>query len=126
MSDFNVKFISAPYECSFGSSTNVHIEHTIVDKDVDLDSMLQQFQYFLMACGYAIRPDQELMLVDSEGWDDEDDEDEDDDAQDLSGVTRVEVIDGNGRAYVNHIVKFVALDVQDEGRTLKVFVQERL
>ena len=118
MSDFNVKFISAPYECSFGSSTNVHIEHTIVDKDVDLDSMLQQFQYFLMACGYPISPSQELMLVDE----DEDEDEDEDDSQDLSGVTRVEVIDGNGRAYTNYGVRLVALDVQDEGRTLKVLV----
>ena len=124
MSDFNVKFISAPYECSFGSSTNVHIEHTIVDKDVDLDSMLQQFQYFLMACGYPIRPNQELMLVDDEDEEEEEYEDEyEDDAQDLSGVTRVEVIDGVGRAYSNFGVKLVVLDVQDEGRTLKVFVK---
>jgi len=120
MSDFNVKFISAPYECSFGTSTNVHIEHTIVDKDVDLDSMLQQFQYFLMACGYPISATQQLMVVDDEF--DEDDEEDEDYAQDLSGVTRVEVIDGVGRAYTNYGVKVVALDVQDEGRTLKVFV----
>jgi hypothetical protein len=118
MSDFNVKFISAPYECSFGSSTNVRIEHTIVDKDVDLDSMLQQFQYFLMACGYPIRPSQELMLVDEY----EDEDEDEDDAQDLSGVTRVEVIDRVGRAYTNYGVSLVALEVQDEGRTLKVFV----
>jgi hypothetical protein len=118
MSDFNVKFISAPYECSFGSSTNVRIEHTIVDKDVDLDSMLQQFQYFLMACGYPISPSQELMLVDE----DEDEDEDEDDSQDLSGVTRVEVIDRVGRAYTNYGVSLVALEVQDEGRTLKVFV----
>ena len=118
MSDFNVKFISAPYECSFGSSTNVRIEHTIVDKDVDLDSMLQQFQYFLMACGYPISPSQELMLVDE----DEDEDEDEDDSQDLSGVTRVEVIDGVGRAYTNYGVSLVALEVQDQGRTLKVFV----
>jgi len=118
MSDFNVKFISAPYECSFGSSTNVHIEHTIVDKDVDLDSMLQQFQYFLMACGYPIRPDQELTLVDAE-----DTYEVYDDAQVLSEVTRLEVIDHTGRAYVNHEVKLVSLSMQDEGRTLKVFVE---
>ena len=124
MSDFNVKFISAPYECSFGSSTNVHIEHTIVDKDVDLDSMLQQFQYFLMACGYPIRRDQELTLVDA-GLAESDTCEVYDDAQALSEVTRLEVIDHTGRAYVNHKVKLVSLSMQDEGRTLKVFVEER-
>jgi hypothetical protein len=47
---------------------------------------------------------------------------DEDDAQDLSGVTRVEVIDRVGRAYTNYGVSLVDLDVQDEGRTLKVFV----
>ena len=37
-------------------------------------------------------------------------------------VTRVEVIDKNGRAYVNMNVKFVELQLQDNKRTLKVFI----
>ena len=118
MEDFNTKFISAPYNCSFGSSVNTRIEHTVLDKDVDLDGMLEQFQYFLLACGYPIHHSQQLMFVDeSEDYDQENDE------EDLSEVTRVELIDAEGRRYTNHDVKIVVLDVQDEGRTLKVFVQ---
>lgn len=39
-------------------------------------------------------------------------------------VTRFEVIDSTGRAYVGHGIK-IELSYQDEGRTLKVFVNER-
>ncbi len=43
--------------------------------------------------------------------------------QNLEKVTRFEVIDGTGRAYVKYGVS-VALDLQDDGRTLKVFVSD--
>jgi hypothetical protein len=39
-------------------------------------------------------------------------------------VTRFEVIDENGRAYVRYGVG-IELSYQDDGRTLKVFVQAR-
>ena len=38
-------------------------------------------------------------------------------------VTRVEVIDAEGRAYVKTNVACVVTDLQDEGRTLKVFIK---
>ena len=38
-------------------------------------------------------------------------------------VTRVEVIDDEGRVYVNTDVELVVTDLQDEGRTLKVFIK---
>ena len=38
-------------------------------------------------------------------------------------VTRVEVIDDEGRVYVNTDVALVVTDLQDEGRTLKVFIR---
>lgn len=37
-------------------------------------------------------------------------------------VTRVEVIDKTGRAYVNWKCNLVQLQAQDEGRTLKIFI----
>lgn len=40
----------------------------------------------------------------------------------LENVTRFEVIDENGRAYVRHGVK-VEQSLQDDGRTLKVFIK---
>ena len=43
---------------------------------------------------------------------------------DYSKVTRVEVIDNSGRAYVAYRAS-VYLDVQDDGRTLKLFVSQR-
>jgi len=39
-------------------------------------------------------------------------------------VTRFEVVDENGRAYVRWKVR-IELSYQDEGRTLKVFVKDR-
>jgi len=42
----------------------------------------------------------------------------------LPSVTRVEVIDENGRVYGRRPAK-VAISVQDKGRTLKVFVSSR-
>lgn len=38
-------------------------------------------------------------------------------------VTRVEVIDSNGRSYVKYDVKDVSISVQDDERTLKVFLK---
>jgi len=38
-------------------------------------------------------------------------------------VTRVEVIDAEGRAYVKTNVACVVTDLQDDGRTLKVFIK---
>ena len=42
--------------------------------------------------------------------------------QKLGNVKHVEVIDSNGRAYVNLNAKNVRLSYQDDGRTLKVFI----
>jgi hypothetical protein len=41
-----------------------------------------------------------------------------------SQITRVEVIDETGRQYVRHDAH-VELSLQDNGKTLKIFVQER-
>lgn len=38
-------------------------------------------------------------------------------------VTRVEVIDSNGRVYSEWKSKNVWISIQDEGRTLKVFLE---
>jgi hypothetical protein len=40
-----------------------------------------------------------------------------------SRITRVEVIGKNGRELVKYNVKNVQVSVQDDGRTLKVFVE---
>jgi len=43
---------------------------------------------------------------------------------DINDVTRVEVIDHTGRAYVSMQVKGVSLSLQDDEKTLKVFVKD--
>ena len=48
------KFIQYPYNCEYGSSANVLIEHTIVDRDVGLTEMLETFEHFLRASGFLI------------------------------------------------------------------------
>lgn len=42
---------------------------------------------------------------------------------DLTKVTRVEVIDNKGRAYTKYNVESVYYQLQDDGKTLKMFVQ---
>ena len=46
------KFIQYPYECSLGSSPDVLIEHTILDKDCSLSDLLQVMEGFLKASGH--------------------------------------------------------------------------
>lgn len=41
-----------------------------------------------------------------------------------SKVTRIEVIDQKGRRFVTHSAENVALSLQDDGRTMKVFYRE--
>jgi hypothetical protein len=40
-------------------------------------------------------------------------------------ITRLEVIGANGRSYVNYRVAHVEFSLQDNDRTLKIFVKER-
>ena len=41
----------------------------------------------------------------------------------FEAVNRVEVIDNTGRKYVKYDVDYVGIDLQDDGKTLKVFVK---
>ena len=43
----------------------------------------------------------------------------------LRNVTRVEVIDETGRRYVRSLIGNVRLAVQDDGRTIKIFVSDK-
>lgn len=43
--------------------------------------------------------------------------------QKFPNVTRVEVIDSSGRSYVKYAVSDVSISVQDDERTLKVFLK---
>jgi len=159
------KFICYPYECDLGSSTNVQLEHTILDHDVYLHDLLDQFQSFLQAAGYTFAPGDSLQVVnDADDYlDDGDDyledlddegcgltpyifgheqvryhpphEEEEDAEQHWSWgeawdeymvnpplISRLEVIDDNGRSYVNVDVESIQNSIQDDGRTLKIFV----
>lgn len=42
----------------------------------------------------------------------------------VENVTRVELIDGSGRVYVNMNVADLILSLQDNKRTLKIFVED--
>lgn len=46
--------------------------------------------------------------------------------EDFKNVTRVEVIDNRGRAYTKYHVTDVRLDLQDNSRTLKLFVEYKI
>lgn len=41
----------------------------------------------------------------------------------LGNVNRIEVIDNNGRAYVKYDIESVVMQLQDDGKTLKLFVK---
>ena len=43
---------------------------------------------------------------------------------DHSKITRVEVIDEDGRSYVNYAVSELILSLQDDGKTLKIFLKQ--
>lgn len=49
-------------------------------------------------------------------------ETEKDQLAEMPKINRVEVIDREGRAYVNMDARHVAVAIQDEGKTLKVFL----
>ena len=136
------EFISYPYENLFGISPKVTTALTIYDQDISRDEMLLQFTNFLRSAGYTIDSDQYLSIISDEELEDEeedwfsDDEEEEDEEEfgrkfqaikhtinNLQDVTRVEVIDAEGRAYVNTNAAYVVTDLQDEGRTLKVFIK---
>lgn len=38
-------------------------------------------------------------------------------------INRVEVIDNDGRRYVKHNVESIEFDLQDDGKTLKMFIR---
>lgn len=42
----------------------------------------------------------------------------------LDKITRVEVIDAYGRAYVGYHLHSVKMAIQDDGRTLKLFISK--
>ena len=44
--------------------------------------------------------------------------------EEIGKITRVEVIDESGRAYVGWD-KAIQISIQDEGRTLKIFVESK-
>lgn len=43
---------------------------------------------------------------------------------DYPNVNRVEVIDENGRSYVKYNANNVQIQIQDDGRTMKVFLRK--
>ena len=44
----------------------------------------------------------------------------------LKDITRIEVISNSGREYVKYGVKYVEPQIQDSGRTLKLFFNKEL
>jgi hypothetical protein len=46
------EFIAHPYECELGSSPDTTLSLIIHDRDVTLEEMYVQFEYFLKAAGY--------------------------------------------------------------------------
>jgi hypothetical protein len=45
--------------------------------------------------------------------------------ENLDNVTRVEVIDNHGRSYTHYNAESVQYSLQDDGKTLKIFIQDK-
>ena len=43
----------------------------------------------------------------------------------IENVTRVEVIDEHGRSYTHHNCESVEYSLQDDGKTLKIFIRDK-
>ncbi len=43
----------------------------------------------------------------------------------IENVTRVEVIDEHGRSYTHHNADVVEYSLQDDGKTLKIFIRDK-
>jgi hypothetical protein len=106
------------------------IEMSLSHNDATLDEVLETFTRFLKAQGfqapsntsYLAWTDDFIELEDEYDIDFDNWQDPEVAYHDSSKVTRVEVIDSSGRAYVNTIAKDVALAYQDDGKTLKIFL----
>jgi|TARA_B110000908_G_scaffold165848_1_gene215974 hypothetical protein len=122
-----IKFINEPSDTMFDATTRlqpfdatrVKIEHTIMDSGATLHDMLEEFQRFLLAIGYAFKDGDYLSVANDETF-----------VTDVllsdmfTDVNRVEVIDGQGRAYGNHAVTDFTMQLQDHGETVKMFLKE--
>lgn len=64
--EVHYKFISYPYGCGHGSSVNKTMEYTIHDRDISLDQMLEEFQYFLAGCGFCLPTGSRIEVVNDE------------------------------------------------------------
>lgn len=117
------EFIAHPYECEFGSSPNTTINYTINTKDMTKDDLLESFTYFMRACGYSIGTEEVLEFVDYSEPTPIADASMYFPDQEFADITRVELIDGEGRRYTNHDVAYLGISLQDDNRTMKVFVQ---
>jgi|TARA_B110000914_G_scaffold146222_1_gene128007 hypothetical protein len=88
------------------------------------DDLLESFTYFMRACGYSIGTEEVLEFVDySEPEPAAVDASMYFPDQEFADITRVELIDGEGRRYTNHDVAYLGISLQDDNRTMKVFVQ---
>ena len=45
--------------------------------------------------------------------------------ENLENVTRVEVIDNHGRSYIHYNAESVEYSLQDDGKTLKIFIMDK-
>jgi len=60
------QFINNPYECALNSSINNRVTFDIMDKDLSRHDMIEQFEYFLKACGFHFAPGESIDIVTQE------------------------------------------------------------
>jgi len=57
------KFTCYPYQCIMGTSTDVLIEHTITQRDVSRDDLVEAFEKFLLASGFHKNENERLDFI---------------------------------------------------------------
>lgn len=57
------QFICHPYSCALSSSVNNKVTFDVMDRDLSRDELLEQFAYFMKACGYHISPDECISII---------------------------------------------------------------
>ena len=98
------------------------VEMTLGD-EADLNEMLSAYREFLLSIGYNVSGELDVVNIDevNDEWLEQDLE-----APLFDSVNRLEVIGPQGREYVRYFKddEYMKYMIQDEGRTLKIFIED--
>ena len=98
------------------------VEMTLGD-EANLNEMLSAYREFLLSIGYTVPGELDVVEIDevNDDWIGQDLE-----TPIFANVNRLEVIGPQGREYVRYFKddEYMKYMIQDEGRTLKIFIED--